>query len=753
MLMLSAMPTSAQPAAPAGGKEYPKFNISWQVNEDLHGVQGVYPDPYASSRVVLVMDDGLRVSDDLGNKWQAIPGTSAGAIGQIKHVEFSLESPQAMFLASASKGVWKIEDAAKAPVQIGSKAGGLADDSVATVCLDGADPTMRTLLACHGQKAMGVSRSFDGGRTWSVTPGTGNYFVHAILPGGPGYSWAQIVASTKEAPDKKSIFFAGQIGDYLAEMINDVSPCDGALAVVRDPKVVGEWAVKGDCGYWATSGGGLIRCTHCGNDSRRIGPDTIAKLTSVGVTYGPTAGTQIIYAYEPTKLGMVVSQDGGQTFGSFSNGLYKGQFVKQGSHIRASAGGGTFFAVINDSLYVGRRHTGKIAISDITVSPPEISFSIGQSGEAARVMRTPLSEFRTVRGTGEASKQLLGQIRDQAAAQSSLGVTVTARLSKAGGASAATTLPADQKPVWVTLDASCLQNHDPRFQHVAMVDARSVGNYWEERGMPGSARPTALPAAEDVYGATCGLRMDRLWPAGWETLCRPWPGPIPVTITALSPDGSISSAVAVVSLYNRPETLTFWQPVDSRYPGALGEVDAFLCEPPPVAGVPQSVATPPSGSRKALHILAKGKPWSLPLTNEPYGANISGYYALAFWIRCGGKTSPELYAQLQDNSGDSFPITSAKVPLQKENLVEGGPITDTYRRVVVPLERILKETAPDPNRAGSASDLAVRRSSVKSLILSGDGQSPQNYWVGDIVLYTTAKEVEASKNPLQGGAK
>jgi hypothetical protein len=40
---------------------------------------------------------------------------------------------------------------------------------------------------------------------------------------------------------------------------------------------------------------------------------------------------------------------------------------------------------------------------------------------------------------------------------------------------------------------------------------------------------------------------------------------------------------------------------------------------------------------------------------------------------------------------------------------------------------------------------------VKSLILSGEGQSPQNYWIGDIVLYTTAREVEASKNPLQGG--
>jgi hypothetical protein len=573
------------------------------------------------------------------------------------------------------------------------------------------------------------------------------------MPGGPGISWAQIVASTKDAPDKKSIFFTNQIGDYLSEMINDVDPCDGALAIIKDPKAVGEWAFKGDCGYWATSGSGLIRCTHCGNDSRKIGPASIAKLTSVGVTYGPTAATQIIYGYEPTKLGMVVSQDGGQTFDSFSNGLYKGQFVKQGSHIRASANGGTFFAAINDSLYVGRRHTGTIAISDITVSPPVIAFCQGQRTEAGRVIRAPLSAFHGVRVAGEASGELLGQVSDLMAAQSSPGLVVTARLSQAAGASTEpTTLPADQKPVWIALDASCLQTDASRILCITMLDARLNGNGWAQRGM--SSVRTTCGTGEDIYCGACDFRMDRLWHGDGRSVYRPWPGPIAMTITAMSPDGSLSSAVAVASLYSRLETVTLWQPAECRYPDAEGDVCAFVCEPPPVQGnVPQAVASAPSGSKNALHISAKGKPWSLPLSIEPATANINGYYALAFWIKCEGKSSPELCIQLRDRSGDTSPITTAKVPLQKENLTEGGPITDTYRRVVVPLERLLKETAPDPDRSGSGSELALRRTMVKSLVLSGDGQSPQSYWIGDIVLYATAKEVEASKNPLQGGAK
>jgi hypothetical protein len=283
-----------------------------------------------------------------------------------------------------------------------------------------------------------------------------------------------------------------------------------------------------------------------------------------------------------------------------------------------------------------------------------------------------------------------------------------------------------------------------------MVDARSPGNYWEGKGLSGGARPA--DAGEDIYGAACSLRMDRLLNGDWGGICRPWPGPVAMTITAQSPDGSLSSAIAVVSLYKRPENFTFWQPGDRAYKDAVGEVAAFLCDPPPVQGkAPQSGAQPPSGSRKALHVCAKGKPWSLPLSSEPYTANFNGYYALAFWIKCDGKSSPELSVQLRDQSGDTFPITTGKVPLQKENLIEGGPITDTYRRVVVPLERLTKETAPDPDRPGSGHDLEIRRSMVKSLFLSGEGQSPQNYWIGDIVLYATAREVEASKNPSQGG--
>ncbi|MEI4920741.1 hypothetical protein Q8G81_34870, partial [Klebsiella pneumoniae] len=80
---------------------------------------------------------------------------------------------------------------------------------------------------------------------------------------------------------------------------------------------------------------------------------------------GATADSRIIYAYAPGKLGFVVSTDDGKTFKSFGEGLPAGGFVKKGAHVRANAGGSLFYAAINNTLYVGRRHSGAVAITDV----------------------------------------------------------------------------------------------------------------------------------------------------------------------------------------------------------------------------------------------------------------------------------------------------------------------------------------------------------------------------------------------------
>ena len=62
--------------------------------------------------------------------------------------------------------------------------------------------------------------------------------------------------------------------------------------------------------------------------------------------------------------------------------------------MRANAGGSVFFAAINNSLYVGRRNTGVIAISDIDVTPAVVSFAPNRYVESFNEFRNQLTTFR-----------------------------------------------------------------------------------------------------------------------------------------------------------------------------------------------------------------------------------------------------------------------------------------------------------------------------------------------------------------------
>ena len=66
-------------------------------------------------------------------------------------------------------------------------------------------------------------------------------------------------------------------------------------------------------------------------------------------------------------------------------------------------------------------------------------------------------------------------------------------------------------------------------------------------------------ANDGVYGAQCLLRPDRMRNF-YQDLRRPMPGPMALTITAVSQDGTLSSAVGVLGLLERVETHAYWVP-------------------------------------------------------------------------------------------------------------------------------------------------------------------------------------------------
>jgi hypothetical protein len=249
-------------------------------------------------------------------------------------------------------------------------------------------------------------------------------------------------------------------------------------------------------------------------------------------------------------------------------------------------------------------------------------------------------------------------------------VAVTARIVCEGAAT----------PKSVTVDLSRLGDHPA----VLMLDDGKHGD--------GDAN-------DGVYGA--GFEYDpekRMKASSRDDWRRSGRGTLGLTVTAVGPDGRLAGAVGVLSVYDLAETFLL--------------VD-----------------------RKDFTVADQA--WEQTIGRfhhqrfDPY--NLSGYHALSFWIRGEVQGREEVFVQLQDSPPYSRCNRTKPVPIIAEKLIEGGEIAGTYRRVVIPMKRLLKDST----------ELSLDL--VGAVVLSGAGQAPGQYKVRNVRFYLTEEDLASAK--------
>ena len=95
---------------------------------------------------------------------------------------------------------------------------------------------------------------------------------------------------------------------------------------------------------------------------------------------------------------------------------------------------------------------------------------------------------------------------------------------------------------------------------------------------------------------------------------------------------------------------------------------------------------------------------------------------------------------LRDSPSYVHPATTPPVGILRNGLLRGGAISDEYRRVVVPMDLLLK----------GARDFQTNRCAW--VVFSGDGRAKQTYWIDDIRFHLDAEDVEADEPATTGGA-
>ncbi len=667
--------------------KYPPFRVTWLREAWLTDVAGVFPHPTLPQRVAAATPAGLVLSDDAGRTWTPLPEAAPQRIGAVRHVAFDPASVETFYLATDTKGVWATSDGGKTLRQIGSKAAGMAADAALAVHLYPPDMRFLTLLAIHGDAAPGISVTEDGGRSWRVV--SPDHHAWKLLCSGPASLRLHVSASTRDKPDVRNILSAASLGEPWYVVVRDVIPTDAAATVLR-----------GDV-YWATADAGVYVVTNNGANFAKVGPEELMRLASLGVAPGHHADSQVFYAYEPTRLGMIVSADAFKTFTTCSQGLHISPFVAEGAHLRANASGTVFYAVANGVLSKGFRHDGPLKVSSVTLSPPAFSFAQVAWSEGAKSLERCLGALPKATRAAPVARQIVRFTKGVEGALAPTQLTITALVVGQKG-----------KPKSVTVDLSRLGG-SPR---TPMSDDGQHGDG---------------AAGDNVYGAPIVLRPREVH-RDWRDWRREWPGPLDLTVTAVGSDGALAGAVGVLFGVKRAESFAYWgedYAPDVRNP--TGEVSVAL----------DTQAAPPPTSRSSWRITAGKGPWTLPIGDPYHPRDITGFHAVSFWVKSDGRSPGELRVQFRDQPDYIAPTTTPPVSL-------GGtgfpPVGDTgkmpvppqdaratgteFRRVVVPLEPLLARTP------GFLSRLFCW------VIFSAD--APGTWWVDDIRLFHTREDLE-----------
>ncbi len=620
---------------PAAAMDVP-LKFTWSSSPGIKQVRGVFPHPTQLQRAVLATASGVLITEDAGRTWTNLPEAAAEKVGLIRDVAFHPLATDTFYLASQTQGIWATTDNGKTFQQLGTKATGMASDTVVSLVSYSGDPAHRTLLAVHGDDAPGMSRSRDDGRTWDVL--NTDYCFQKIVGIGGNSKQLHLFGATVQQPDVQNLYSSTTLGEYGIETIRDAVLLDMAVAPADGTT------------YVTTSDSGLYRIDGKTQDLTKPGSGDDSGWASVAATWGRNAGTSNLFLYDPAKLGLAVSGNELVSFDTTSTGLPVGPLIKEGAVIRPNANGSVVYAVANDGLTIGRTPE---RLPEISLNRQVFTYT-PKEGDSFTDLQAAFYEFSGRRDKNHSAvanaKELIQRFGDLKSTYSQCQLTISARV------------PVQPKPpVSVTVDLRRFRGSP----ETEMADDGTRGD---------------ATAGDGVYTRTMAFltRSSRPYPPD---------GGNPLAVTVTYADGQRGAAVGVVGIYATSRSYCLW---DGTREGKLqysqeGDVTVTTLKNP----LPEKREYP------SIRIDARKAPWSVTLNGWYNTArDIDGFEVLSFRIKVvDGKPPGELFVRVSDQPDRSAPTMTDPIPVLGE-FVREGPIGAEFRQVVIPWGRLLAKS-PD----------------------------------------------------------
>ncbi len=648
--------------------EYAPRSLAWEALAAPAGVKAVHPHPSRSETLFVTATDGLLRSDDFAATWRKLPLAGLDASAAVTTLAFRPCEPETFCFGTRAHGVWLSRDGGRTAKNIGAIAAGLASDAVIDLVFAADDPFQQTLLAAHGKAAPGLSRGDLDSGAWA--PLATAYAVYRVLTCNPESHDVYLFAAESSDPETVGLYYAPVAANSWQRLLSDTLLTDGAWMPVR----------RALCA--TTLDKGVIRADGRGGVVEQLGGGDL-EWFSADATWGVTAEQEQLALYQPSTRGLIGTPDGLSEATDLSRDLYRGSFVAEGAAIRANAGGTRFYGAINGALWVGRAD-GPLRVDTVSVSPSALTFS-----ESAL-------DDRHWRACEEAIRECVAEDRF-----GPLAADLAAQLHTLNGA-----VPGDPVAVQAHVTAPAGANA------VVTADLSRFGL---------SAETPLAPGSNGLYTTSFALSADRIT-RRWKEWRRTWPGPIPITVSARTPNTLPAGGVGVLALYPRPESFTFWNEGNELSSQEVsGQVTHECARASRLAAAGQHV----------LRLTTGPGAWRIQLGLSYRQYNVTGFHALTFLIRSAGPADEEMLVHLADSPEDTPSTATRSVPILAGKHVAGGRILpDAYRRVCIPIAELTQD------------DTTFRPELLGWIGLSGQSAVQRTYLIDNIRFIATPADME-----------
>jgi len=676
--------------------DYEPLQLRWAMNDRVAGVLAVFPHPQIADEIYLATEAGLFKSTDAGGSFSSLPECAVEKIGTVNSIAFRPDSPTRFVLATQDRGLFATSDSGKTVTQLASKSTGMASDTIVAVHYAPDDELFRTLIAVHGVEAPGLSRSTNAGRTWEVL--FPQQHIHHVFWPRRGEKQMLLDGSPPDDVDRHTLYFLASIQEPWQKLVSDL-----LITGAASPRS------RGDTIYLTTADQGIYRVAREGGIVVSTTPGGETEWSSLGITSHPTADHDFFYAYHAKKLGLVLftpkqlagpvpqgegaepapesPNPEGPAFRTLSDGLFTGALVLEGAHIRAGANGSTFYAVVNRTLYQSVLTTTGLWVADVAITPSTIHIEPDKVRGVFEPLQRDLLEFADSDRTRKAAAELAMKLAEHRKILDLRRFVVSARIKTA----------ATDPVTSVTVDLS-------RLNKSAFAPLYDDGQHHD-----GAAGDGVYASAFDLdFGAIRRYNDD------WRST---YPGPIALTVAAVSQGKALSGAVATLSLYPRRDSVPFVS-------------DA---KPTRVTGAVVGDLTRSAGSKRqfvqVIGIKAPG-PWAVAMSNWRDSVAINREQVLSFYIRSSQPFADSVWLQLRDGPAYQRPNVTPKIDLMAGGFI-ANKLSPTEQRVLIPVNRLL-EGAEE-----------FQASITIGMILSGDAKQSGDIMLRDIKLIPVSAATES----------